>query len=208
MTIAEKYQAERERIENNRRIDWSSFGFEYIAAGEKMRPMTLQVWFDLMALKSPILSADEITEASVVDYIWRNSVRNKGFQLIRDFRLFRLERRVANALKDDDEADALLTVIYDHAKEAFEEMPVSSGGHGYTRTNALAGVSGETSMVDEIAHRYGQNPQEVLQWPLRKVFNLMKAMRFSTVPNCKFLEPESLRAIKSEYLNSLNNGAK
>ena len=61
-------------------------------------------------------------------------------------------------------------------------------------------------MVDEIASRYSINPEEVLKMPLRRAFALQRTMRMATITDYKLLEPQSLRDIKSKYLNSLNNG--
>ena len=63
-------------------------------------------------------------------------------------------------------------------------------------------------MLDEIAHRYGMRPQDVLQMPLRQAFALQRTIRLATIPEYKLLEPQSLRTIKSEYLQDLNNGIK
>ncbi len=205
MTIAEKYQSERERLELNRTLDWSTFSREFIAAGETMVPMTVQVWFDLLAVKSPILSAEGITLDSVTDYVWRNCKRHTGQTWIKEWRLYWLQRRIEKALSKESSADALLTVIFDHVKESFDEFP-SSPGATSRQVNSMPGASGEASMVDEIASRYGMNPTDVLKMPLRRAFALQRTIRLATIPEYKLLEPDSLRAIKSEYLNNLNNG--
>ena len=207
MTIAEKYQAERERLELNRTLDWSTFSREFIAAGETLVPMTVQVWFDLLAVKSPILSAEGLTAEAVTDYIWRNCKRHTRNVWRKEWRLYWLQRRVEKAIDDEKECDALLTVVFDHVKEAFDEFPSTAAGATTRQVNSMPGASGEASMLDEIAHRYGINPQEVLKMPLRRAFALQRTIRLATIPEYKLLEPDSLRAIKSEYLTNLNNGA-
>ena len=206
MTIAEKYQAERERLELNRTLDWSTFSREFVAVGESLNPMTVQVWFDLLACKSPILGAEGLTTESVVDYIWRNCKRHTRKAWLKGWRLFWIQWRVERALKNEAKADALLTVIFDHTKEAFDEFPSSSGA-ATRQVNSMPSASGEAAMLDEIAHRYGINPVEVLKMPLRRAFALQRTIRVMTIPDYKLLEPDSLRAIKSEYLTSLNNAA-
>jgi hypothetical protein len=206
MTIAEKYQAERERLQLNRTLDWSTFSREFIAAGETLKPMTVQVWFDLLAIKSPILSAEGLTAEAVTDYVWRNCKRHTRRIWLKEWRLYWLQRRIEKAIDDEAECEALLNVIFDHVKDAFDEFPSSSGA-STRQVNSMSGTSGEAAMLDEIAHRYGMNPQDVLKMPLRRAFALQRTIRLATIPEYKLLEPDSLRAIKSEYLNSLNNGA-
>jgi len=61
-------------------------------------------------------------------------------------------------------------------------------------------------MIDELATRYSLHPDDILQMPLRKAFSLQRTIRLSTIPGYKLLEADSLRELKSKYLNSLNNG--
>jgi len=206
MTIAEQYQQERGKLELNRCLDWSTFGKEYIAAGETIGPMTVQTWFDMLAIKSPMIYSDEPSIDSMVDYIWRNSKRRTDNKILREWRLFWLQRRVIKTLRNKAEAPALVSVLCEHIKSSLDEFPVDSGGATRRQVNSLPAVSGETSMIDELASRYSIHPNEVLSMPLRRAFALQKTIRISTIPGYKLLEPDSLRAIKSKYLNSINHG--
>lgn len=207
MTIAEKYQVERERLELNRSLDWSTFSREYIAVGETLVPMTVQTWFDLLACKSPILGAEGLTTEAVVDYIWRNCKRHTRRTWLKEWRLYWIQRRVEKALNDEAKAESLLTVVFDHIKEAFDEFPSTAASSTSRQVNSMSSAAGEAAMLDEIAHRYGISPEEVLKMPLRRAFALQRTIRTVTIPEYKLLEPDSLRAIKSEYLTNLNNGA-
>lgn len=208
MDITEQYQKERDSIELNRSLDWSTFGAEYTVAGEPLGMMTVQTWFDLLAIGSPLITSDVPTVAALVDYIWRNSQRHTDKPWLRLWRLWRLERRVIKELSNEDTAEPLLTVTLEHVKNSIDEFPLSGCAGGTRTTNSLSQYSGDASMVDEIAHRYSLHPDEVLSMPLRKAFSLQRVIRISTIPDHKILEPESLRAIKSKYLNQLNNGQK
>ena len=206
MDITEQYQKERANIELNRSFDWSTFGNEYTAAGEPLGLMTVQTWFDLLAVGSPLITSDVPTVESLVDYIWRNSQRHTDMPLLRLWRLWRLERRVIKELSNSETAEPLLTVTLEHVKNSIDEFPLSGGAGGTRTTNSLSQYSGDASMIDEIAHRYSLHPDDVLAMPLRKAFSLQRVIRISTIPDHKILEPESLRAIKSTYLNQINNG--
>jgi len=208
MTIAEQYQQERGKLELNRCLDWSTFGKEYIVAGETLGPMTVQTWFDMLAIKSPMIYSDEPGVDAIVDYIWRNSKRFTENKWLREWRLFWLQRRVIKSLSNKSEGPALIMVICEHLKSSLDEFPVDSGKATQKKRNSMPVVSGEASMIDELAHRYSLHPDEVLNMPLRRAFSLQRTIRISTIPGYKLLEPDSLRAIKSKYLQSLNHGIK
>jgi len=208
MTIQEKYQAERERIERNRALDWSSFSIEVTVLGERLVPMTVQTWFDLLAVKSPIIYDNEPTVESVIDYIWRNSKRHTKNKWLREWRLFWIQGRVMKAMKNYKSIEAAVKTINEHFKMSIDEFPADSSVATARKVNAMSPTTGEASMVDEIASRYSMNPTDVLKMPLRQAFALQRVIRLVTIPNYKILEPDSLRSIKSEYIRSLNNGKK
>ena len=208
MTIQEKYQKERERIERNRALDWSSFSIEVTVLGERLVPMTVQTWFDLLAVKSPIIYDNEPTVESVIDYIWRNSRRYTKNKWLREWRLFWIQWRVCRAVKKLDDVEDMVTTINEHFKLSVDEFPTDSSVATARKINAMSPTTGEASMVDEIASRYSMNPADVLKMPLRQAFALQRVIRLSTIPDYKILEPDSLREIKSEYIRSLNNGKK
>lgn len=205
MTVQEEYQAERDRLELNRILDWSTFSREFIVAGEKLVPMKVQDWFDLIAIGSPMMCMKEPTVEGLVDYIWRHSARKTNNPILKFWRLFWLERRILKALSNETEAEAMIHVVSEHLKSSLDEYPEDAGSSKNKRSNSMSSVAGETCMIDEIASRYSMNPDDVLKMPLRRAFALQRTMRMATVPEYKLLEPKSLREIKSKYLNSLNN---
>lgn len=206
MTTAEEYQAERDRLELNRSLDWSTFPQEYIVAGEVLQPMTVQVWFDLLALKSPMLFDQTPSITSIIDYIWRNSKKNTTQPILKTWRLYWIERRVVKSLLNTKESIQLISVLCDHLKYSLDEFPAGCGGETSKKTNTMSITSGASSMVDEIASRYSIDPEKILSMTLRKAFSLQRVIRLTTIPDYKVLEAESLRAIKSKYLQELNNG--
>lgn len=205
MTTAEEYQAERNRLELNRALDWSSFSAEFILAGEKLNAMTVGVWFDLLAVKSSMLYSDNPTISSIVDYVWRNSKKNTGNKLIKEWKLFWIDTKIRRCLKSKDR-DLFIEALYAHLNYSLDEFPEDMSSASSRKKNAMSSVSGNASMVDEIANRYSMNPEDVLHMPLRRAFSLQRIIRTATVPDYRTLEPASLRAIKSKYLEELNNG--
>jgi len=113
MTTAEEYQAERNRLELNRALDWSSFNAEFILVGEELNAMTVGVWFDLLAVKSSMLYSDNPTISSIVDYVWRNSKKNTGNKLIKECKLFWIDTKIRRCLKSVDR-DLFIEALYAH----------------------------------------------------------------------------------------------
>jgi len=205
MKTAEKYELERKRLETNRSQDWASYVPQFIIVGEQLEPLTVGAWFDLLALKSPMLYSDNPTVASVVDYLWRNSKKNTKNKLLREWRLYWLDYRVRKELNSEN-ADIFVDAIYEHLNFSLDEYPEDMEASSSKKKNSMSAITGATSMVDEIANRYAMHPDEVLKMPLRRAFALQKVIRKINIPNYQILEPASLRAIKSQYLEELNNG--
>ena len=205
MDIAQQYKEERDKLELNRILDWSTFSKDYIVAGEKLKPMTVQVWFDLLALKSPLLYSDEPTVEAIVDYIWRNSNRYSASGWLKEWRIFWLYRRVIKSIKKKKDGASLVYVLCEHMKESLDEFPIDQSTATSKKVNSLPVISGEASMIDELASRYSIHPEDVLAMTLRRAFSLQRTIRMSTIPEYKLLEPDSLREIKTKYLNQLNN---
>lgn len=205
MQTAQKYEHERKRLELNRALDWSSFKPQFIIIGEHLNPMTVGVWFDLLAIKSPLLYSDDPTVESVVDYIWRNKKTRIENKCLKEIKLFLLDAKVRRCLKSDD-ADIFIDAINEHINYSLDEFPEDMGKESSKKNNSMSQVSANALMLDEIANRYSMNPEEVLKMPLRRAFSLQRIIRTNTIPDYKALEPASLRKIKSEYLKELNNG--
>jgi len=205
MTIPEQYEQERQKLETNRSLDWSTFRKEFFAAGEELMPMTVQTWFDLLLVQSPIVMNQEITVESVIDYIWRNCKRYTDVKILKEWRLYWLQKRVLKCLSKPETSESMVRVVCQHVEDSFAEFPECKDTAMAAGNNTMSGISGEASMLDEIAHRYGMNPMDVLSFPLRRAFSLQRTIRTALIPEYKLLEPASLREIKSQYLNSINN---
>ena len=206
MTLAEQYQQERQRLELNRSLDWSSYTKDYVVAGETLLPMKVQTWFDLLAIKSPLLFSNEPTVASLVDYVWKNSKRHTHNRWLREWRIFWIQRNIIKSILDSKQGPALIMVLTEHLKSSLDEFPLDQSAATSKKVNTMPSVSGEASMIDEIASRYSMTPDEVLQMPVRRAFSLQRIIRITNTPGYKLLEPDCLREIKTKYLNSLNHG--
>lgn len=202
-TIEEKYQFERDRIETARKLDWSSFEPVFIVAGETIKPMTVRTWFDLLAIKSPILYSETPTVEAIVDYVWRHSVRNTRRTWLKHWRLFWLERRIIRTLRGKDSVP-MMGAILEHIQHSLEEFPHDNNSGRGRKKNSMSAICNAAAMLDEIAARYSLNPETVLDMTTRRAFALQRIIRTATIPDYKPVEPDSLRAIKSEYLKQRN----
>ena len=99
-----------------------------------------------------------------------------------------------------------MALVLEHLDFAFQEVQSSSqSGNSISYSNQIIeDVDHMIKAVDEVAARYGQNPIEVLDWPINQILQFQKALRLSTIPDYKLKEPESIRKIKSEILTELN----
>ena len=70
----------------------------------------------------------------------------------------------------------------------------------------MPAIEGIVGAIDEVAARYGQNPQDVLSWSMNRIFQLQKAIRLATIPDYKLAEPGLVKMIKQEILTEINNG--
>ncbi len=199
--IAE-YNEESARITQERLLAWSSASVYQSICGIEIKPLTARAWVDLQLAKNEVILGDGYTDGAIAAYIWRVS---KDFVCANHPNAESLSGKIIKQIEDFDEA---FIEVLEHISAAFEEMPRSNGtsGGGFTRKNGFDDIEGIVGAIDEVSARYGQNPDEVIDWPLNRIFQLQKALRLATVPDYKLRQPEKIMAIRSEFLKQLNNG--
>ena len=200
--IAEQYESEKARINEARLIAWSSVADSETICGIRVNPLTARAWVDLRLAKNEIIcGTGDNTDGAIAAYIWRVS---KDYVCSDDPSAKKLKIEMIKQIKD---FDAAFVEVIEHIRAAFEELPQSlnTGGGSFTRKNGVEDVEGIVGAIDEVSHRYGQNPCAAMDWPLNRIFQLQKAIRLATVPGYKLRQPESLMRIRSEYLTEINN---
>lgn len=198
--LAQQLEETKARIIEDRLLAWSSVGLSGSIAGVEVRPLTARAWIDLRLAGNPVVTTGNIEATDIYNYIWRNSHRYCTGRRVK-----RLKRAIMKAVKKSDDFEVYSQVL-DHLRAAFSETPKACTKGGVSRSNVIEAVEGIVGAIDEVAHRYGQDPEAVCDWPLSRIFQLQKAMRLATVPDYKLLEPDSIRSIKREILINLNNG--
>lgn len=193
-----------DKIAENRLLAWSS-GAEAIFNDKiNLKPLTAKAWVDLKLVGNAFIIGGKPSDQDVLEYIWRN---HPNYTSEKTAESEKIKRKIGYIFSKTD-AKELLDAVYDHINDAFAEMPVGiNTKSGFLRNNTIQPIEGMIGAIDEVAARYGQNPIDVLTYPLNRIFQLQKAIRIATIPDYKLAEPTLIRTIKQEILTEINNGA-
>lgn len=192
MNHYQQYIKRRTEIEESRLKAFSSIGLASDLLGIKCNRLTARAWIDLRLVKNGILMGSP-TQIAVCQYIYRVHFAYP----LTGWQKFKVERHVSRRWKRSP--INLLGEVYDHLKAAFAEEPESVGA-GATQSNKIEGVEGVVSSIDEVAARYGQDPDVIAEKPLAKIFALQKASRLATIPGYNLSEPKDLQDFKTAHM--------
>lgn len=198
-TTFQKYQKKKQEIEKARLKAFCSAQVSSVF-GIKCNPLTCRAWVDLRLVENGLFEGVPSVEA-ICQYLFRVSVSYP----LSGWRKFKIERRVRRACKDGQRFTELIESIAGHLRGAFDELPEGNKSGGAFNAK-IAPVESAVSAADELAARYGQHPDVILDMPMSQMFALQKAARIATVPGYRLFEPIALRNIKSEHLRKQNSG--
>ena len=198
--IASKFRAEEKRIKRSRLLAWCSIGAEQDLLGIECLPLTVRAWIDLSLYDNEIIQGETPTHGEICAYVWRNC---KSFEIDNRRKAKRWQKRIAKAYKKQGYFAAIAD-ISEHMQAAFEEVPQSNSVNKSAINNRFPDIEGIVGAVDEVAARYGITPDDVMDWPLNRVFQCQKAARLATIPDYKLRQPESLMKIRRDYLQQIN----
>ena len=192
-----------ERIVENRLLAWIPNCSTKDCNGLELKPLTARAWIELKLVKNKFVTSGNAQATDAMEYIWRNCI---DYSPQKTANTEKLKKKIGYMFSRSDD-DEILNVVYRHINDAFAELPKSQNtSKSFSRSNKMPEVEGIIGAVDEVAARYGQNPFDILGWPLNRVFQLQKAIRVATIPNYKLAEPQLIKIIKQEILTLLNNG--
>ena len=198
--LSEQLAAEKARIVQARLLSWSSAGESEPFCGLDVRPLTARAWVDLQLAENAFFVDGMPEMLDVLNYLWRNSTEYAANAPVRRKRA--LQRRLRRSTLDE-----LVGFVLEHIMAAFAEAPEEpEQGSSFSRSNRMPAFEGVIGAVDELAHRYGQDPHCVIDWPLHRIFQLQKAIRTATIPDYKLNEPQSVRLLKGKILTEIQNG--
>lgn len=199
--LAAKFKAEESRIRSARLAAWCSVGAEQAIMGIECAPLTVRAWLDLSLAENSVMEGKHPTPAEACAYVWRNC---KAFEVGNPRKQKRWQKIIAKAFKKHGYFAALAD-IGEHVQTAFEELPRSQSSSGVQINNGCPDIEGIVGAIDEVAARYGVAPDVVTEWPLNRLFQLQRAARLATIPGYKLRQPESLMALRREYLQAINS---
>ena len=192
------------RIVENRLLAWSTVCDRQDIDGIEMLPLTAKAWIDLKLVGNKFVCEGMPDEKDAMEYVWRNC---KKYTAEKTLASEKYKKRIGYMFAKQDKPE-ILELAYQHINDAFAELPKPEKiSKSYSRVNKIPEVEGIIGAIDEVAARYGQNPIDVITWPLNRVFQLQKAIRVATIPNYKLAEPQQIKTIKQEILEEINNGA-
>ena len=194
------------RIAENRLLAWSSDTGVKKFGKLSLVPLTVKAWIDLKLVGNAMVTGSIPSDQDVLEYLWRNSDK---YDPVSCAASEKYKRKIGFLYSKSNPSD-LIELVYSHINDAFIEMPVCNNNSTkiFSRQNTVVPVDSIVAAIDEVSARYGQNPTNVLTWPLNRVFQLQKALRLATIPNYKLAEPQIIKSIKQKILTKLNNGTK
>lgn len=192
-------------IVENRLLAWSSVGNKTDIDQLVLMPLTAKAWIDLKLVGNKFICDGVPDEKDALEYLWRNC---EAYKTERSTNTEKVKKRLGYLLGKNGN-DYIAKLAYKHINDAFAEVPQSiNNSNSVKRSNTMPATEGIIGAIDEVAARYGQNPVNVLAWPLNRIFQLQKAIRIATIPNYKLSEPQLIKTIKQEILQEINNGTK
>lgn len=190
--FAELRGAAEQRIHKARLGAWLSGPIETSVGPFKLIEPSLRSLADLEHAGNLLVAdANEATEGDVLAYIWRHLARPMRFG-----RFCRKSRKL--------DFEALSREAFAHLIAAYDERPVSEGSGGLQRSFTMPAVAPIASYCDELASAYGLDPSIVADWPIAKVFQLLRASRMRRYGAKYGDHPEMIR-LKSHYLQAKTN---
>lgn len=201
--LAGDLEEAKARIIENRLLAWCSGNHAQSIGKLALLPLTGQAWVDLKIIDNKMVCDGEPNESDLMEYIWRNS---EDYSPEASATTEKAKRKIGH-LFGKSENDELIKTVLRHLNDAFAEIPehVDASSKTFSRDNRMPAIEGIIGAIDEVAARYGQNPSEVLQWSMNRIFQLQKAIRLATIPDYKLAEPRLIKMIKQEILTEINN---
>ena len=192
-TIARACHLEQERIRDLRLAIWTSGGLvEPVCKGVDLKPLTFQAAIDLYFAENPLLTGGEIDAEQCILYLWRNAAQYRtGDQKA-------LDAVVAACLKLT--AARMVAVCKQHVINAFFDVPVRGGR---SSSSELPAVEPLIAIVEEMAARYGLDPEKVLGWPVARGYALQRAAYLRTIPEYSPPIPKTLFDLRNLYAEEL-----
>ena len=174
-------------IEQERFVRDSSFlSLPEVIGGVDVQPMTLRHVIALSSVGSPFIAGGHASPEAVAQFVLLLA-KPQGWLAKR-----RLLRRIARL-----DYDATIAEIKAFMDEAFQDSPASSGGRAQASYYSFA-----ASLVDVFGTEYGWSENEILDVPLKRLFQYLNAIRKRHNPEAVLFNPSD--RVRGEFLAAVN----
>lgn len=191
-TIATACELEHERVREQRIAVWTSGAkVDHVCDGIDLKPLTFQVAIDLIYAGNPLLAGGDFTLQACILYLWRTATQYdpQSTTALADF------IRACKTLEPEKIAELCQT----HVQAAFFDPPWKGG----SSSSNLEPVEPIVATVEELADRYGQSPDQVLEWPIARGYALQRAAYTRTIPQYSAPIPQTLFDLRNLYAAEL-----
>ncbi len=182
----ERAERRGRRLEDARR-EWAFLGTCEKLCGVRVCLLTLRMFAELIAIRSPFLCGGDIGGEDVVLFLWRLSPRFSRDDHELRLRFFARVRAVA--FEPEEFRRAVRSVFRFIDRMLCDRPPSSTGG-------SQSDVSFVASLVHEIATAYGWDRDTILDTPMPQVFQYVRKIQREHNPKLPRFNPVTARLTK------------
>lgn len=181
----------REAVQKERAVRSVSFiEAPEVICGLKVRPLNMRHIALLEALGNPFMMGGAPTAEDIAAFMWIVSVQFKPFDIeARDAFIRSISFMDASQLENE---------IVQFMDEAWQDSP--SG-----RDGGPAPTSWAAAIVDAIASEYGWSEQDIMDVPVKRLFQYMRRIRLRNDIKAVFIDPSD--KLRAAWLESQNKTA-
>ena len=156
--------------------------------GVKIRQMTPRDLLILDGIGNPLMSGQLPSAAQLAEFLWLLSPQFKNHAPIRRFLFGRSIRKISYV--------AAVKACGKYIEETFQDSPASSGVSSMPYAGWCAYV------VNRVAINYGWSRNEIINLPLKELFQYLKCLTRHHDPQAPMHNPSD--KVKGDYLRKLN----
>jgi hypothetical protein len=209
----ESYVETKARIQRERMLPWASC-IQTKIAGFPVNQLSLSSLVDLEIGQNFIVTGkpNENLVGDVLAYLWRHSVFYKNNPNWFDKR--RKNKLLKEIAKNHDIVD-IAEKCKDHFEYTMDDSPVNKyRASKYGGSFTMSASPSVAYIIDEVCSEYNLKIAEAMEYPLKKIFQLMRCIRIRKMGEGRggkvsYAEPKELTEVikrQLKELNAKNNG--
>lgn len=209
----ESYVETKARIQRERVLTWASC-IQTKIAGFPVNQLSLSSLVDLEIGENFIVTGkpNENLVGDVLAYLWRHSIYYKNNPNWFDKR--RKNKLLKEIAKNHDIVD-IAEKCKDHFEYTMDDSPVNKyKSHKYSSSFTMSASPSVAYIIDEVCSEYNLKIAEAMEYPLKKLFQLMRCIRIRKMGEGRggkvsYAEPKELTDLikrQLKQINAKNNG--